>query len=58
MFKMEVKPLPKTVALLCLWLALYQKKNVEIRSHFGEKFRYYIYGPNTSFLYDFASFQR
>lgn len=26
MFKMEVKPLPKTVALLCLWLALYRKK--------------------------------
>ena len=26
MFKMEVKLLPKTVALLCLWLALYRKK--------------------------------
>ena len=26
MFEMEVKLLPKTVALLCLWLALYRKK--------------------------------
>lgn len=56
MFKMEVKLLPKTVALLCLWLALYRKKSVEIRSHFGKNFRHYIYGPNTSFLHDFASF--
>ena len=58
MFKMEVKLLPKTVALLCLWLALYRKKVLKSEVTLEKNFRHYIYGPNTSFLHDFASFHR